>query len=168
LKLPLDLRTPITAPIQTNGERVFDPTLPHARTNLPGWLGSAYRRYNTGDGFFDEIRRCFVGDWWFTVNAKAAAKLIASRQEHEALRTRYADVFAPEESYSHTVLGNDPAIKLCTDNKRYADWSLQQPHPRELELRDLSAIQTSGCHFARKLVLGKSDALLDALDQLTA
>lgn len=134
------------------------------------WVNSCYQRYistvPSGISLFSTDFDCFAGDHWFTANAKAAEVLISSRRERSGLFHHYSNVFCPEELFYQTVLCNHRGIRICPDNRRYADWSGGGPHPKELEEDDLSAILKSGCHFARKFSAEKSFSLLEALDHL--
>ena len=111
---------------------------------------------------------CYVGEHWFTGNSKAAKALVASRRERNELFYHYSAVFCPEESYYQTVLANRQDLKLCGDNKRYADWSLGGSHPKELTENDLQDVLKSNCHFARKFAAYRSENIIKDLDRLHA
>jgi hypothetical protein len=64
----------------------------------------------------------------------------------------------------HTILGNAPGLRLCPDNKRYADWGAGRPSPKWLGLEDLPALRSSSHHFARKLSMRHDQRIYDALD----
>jgi hypothetical protein len=55
-----------------------------------------------------------------------------------------------DESLFHTVLCNQPELRICKDNKRYEDWSRDGKHPKWLEISDVPKMLASGAHFARK------------------
>ena len=134
------------------------------------WINRCYHRYistsRSDSPPFSADFECFAGDQWFTANSKSAEVLIASRRERNALFYHYANVECPEESFYQTILCNHHGIRICRDNKRYADWSGGGAHPKELGEDDLPAILKSGCHFARKVSAEKSACLLDALDRM--
>jgi hypothetical protein len=70
----------------------------------------------------------------------------------------------PEECYYHSILANEPEIKITRATKRYAEWLGGGSHPQNLGMSDLPALLSSGAHFARKFVEGSP--VLDELDRL--
>jgi hypothetical protein len=56
----------------------------------------------------------------------------------------------PEESLFQTALCSQPDLRICKDQKRYADWTNGGAHPKWLEVSDVPKILASGAHFARK------------------
>jgi hypothetical protein len=160
---------PPASPIDSIGEILLCPALPTHSGDVATWLKAAYHRYVSTDRsgtLFGPHYRCFVGDSWFTANAKAAAVLITSRREHCDLFYHYTNVCAPEESYYATVLCNDGSLNLCANNKRFANWQTPEAHPLLLTMSDMENMLASKCHFARKVSLEKSADLLHALDEL--
>ncbi len=117
---------------------------------------------------FNSRFRCYAGDHWFTGNARVAHKLIDGQSKYQKLFNYSRKRFCPEESIYHTILGNDPELRIIKDNKRYADWSDGCAHPKVLELTHLDTIVSSRCHFARKVSPTRSADLLAALDQIVA
>lgn len=110
-----------------------------------------------GPGF-----RCFYGDFWFAANRRVG-KILSNRtpqqvrlQDHLRNRT-FAD-----ESYFQTVLANEPGLRICRDNRRFALWETDS-HPRLLVESDVDAILSSNAFFARKFKDGTP--VLDRLDE---
>ena len=56
----------------------------------------------------------------------------------------------PDESLFQTALCSQPDLRICKDQKRYADWTNGGAHPKWLEVSDVPKILASGAHFARK------------------
>ena len=77
----------------------------------------------------------------------------------------YRRVPIPDESYFQCILANTAHLRVENDNRRYVDWSENRSHPKTLGLDDLSAMTSSGAHFARKFepASGAGD-VLDRLD----
>jgi hypothetical protein len=96
--------------------------------------------------------KIFAGDFWFEANQKAINRLLDPSLEK--LVRFYERKVIPDESIFHTALCNHTALKICTDNKRYADWTGGGSHPKWLDLSDVPKIIASGAHFARKFLPG--------------
>jgi len=106
---------------------------------------------------------CYVGSQWFTANRKAADVFLHPTPGQIRLRKYYSRRWVPDESFVHTVLGNDPSISIDRDPRRFAIWDLDGWHPRTLGLNELPEMQKSGAHFARKFA--PDGEVLDALDR---
>jgi hypothetical protein len=129
------------------------------------WRQIANERYINPDMVspFSDRLRCCGGDFWLTGNARVARRLIDAPSRYPELFKYYSTAFCPDESLCHTILGNDPDLRILKDNKRFSVWPDEGAHPRTLELADLPTILASGCHFARKISLTASEPLLNAL-----
>jgi Core-2/I-Branching enzyme len=106
---------------------------------------------------------CYVGSQWFTANKRAAVALVEGEGTHPQLWRRYQNVFCPDESYFHTLLGNTAGLRVSSDPSRYVDVS--GGSPKILTLDDYAAIRESGSWFARKFDEHRSAGLLDVLEQ---
>lgn len=113
---------------------------------------------------FDSTFRCYGGDTWFTARSSCAEALLRDDAKSKALRQYYSDREVPDESYYQTIVCNMPGVKICNDNKRYAEWRAGGSHPKFLGVEDLSNIEKSSAHFARKFREGAETAL-DELDR---
>lgn len=130
------------------------------------WRQIANERYIMTPNPFSESLRCCAGDFWLTGNARVAGKLIDAPARFPELFQYYSTFFCPDESLCHTILGNDPGLRIAKNNKRFAVWPYMGEHPKTLEVSDFDAIIRSGCHFARKCLPPVSAALLDRLDRV--
>jgi hypothetical protein len=110
--------------------------------------------------------KCFAGDHWFTGNRKVADALMAASSTHPQLFEHFTDRFCPDESIYHTILCNHPGLRICNDNKRYADWMGQDAHPRLLDHSDLEMIRSSRSHFARKFSATHCVEVLASIDRM--
>jgi hypothetical protein len=130
------------------------------------WRQIVNERYILPPHPFSEDLRCCAGDFWLTGNRRVAGKLIDSPARYPDLFKYYSTFFCPDESLCHTVLGNDPDLRIEKNNKRYAVWPDLGAHPKTLQDSNFDAITRSGCHFVRKCLPPVSDALLDKLDRI--
>jgi hypothetical protein len=113
---------------------------------------------------FSETLKCYGGSGWFTCNRKAAERLLTQSAENRALVAHYSGRFIPDESLPHTILCNQPDLKISKDSLRYIDWSIGGHHPKTLGMEDVPRILASGAHFARKFDLAKGAEVFDAID----
>jgi hypothetical protein len=113
---------------------------------------------------FSETLKCYGGSSWFTGNRKVAERLLARNAENQALLDHYSRKLAPDESIPHTILCNQPDLKVSKDSLRYIDWSLGGHHPKTLGMEDVTGILASGAHFARKFDLAEGVEIFDAID----
>lgn len=113
--------------------------------------------------FSDELR-CFDGDHWFTANRKVASLLLEPTPRHIRLQRHLKRRTSPDECYYQTVICNQPGLRLCRNNKRFADWAGGGgTGPRDLISGDLNGLIASGAHFARKFRPGSR--ILDQIDE---
>jgi hypothetical protein len=113
---------------------------------------------------FSETLKCYGGSAWFTGNRKAADRLLAQNADNRALVAHYSGRFIPDESLPHTILCNQPDLKISRNDMRYIDWSQGGHHPKTLGMEDVPGILASGAHFARKFDLAKGPEVFDAID----
>jgi hypothetical protein len=108
------------------------------------------------EGFRPRLAACrpsrvYGGDFWFHGNQKAIGRLLDD-PSLETLVRYYEKREIPDESIFHTALCNDATLRICADNKRYADWTSRGPHPKWLDFSDVPRMAASGAHFARKFL----------------
>jgi hypothetical protein len=113
---------------------------------------------------FSETLKCYGGSTWFTGNRKVAERLLARNAENRKVLAHYSRRFIPDESHWHTILCNQPDLKISKDSLRYIDWSLSGHHPKTLGMEDIPGILASGAHFARKFDLAMGAEVFDAID----
>ena len=129
-------------------------------------------RYLSGDMItryftpFSTTFRPFAGDWWHTINRRAAAVLIEDTAESRRLRRYYNHRPLPEESYHHTLLLNRPGLNFENNGLRFSRWSDGQAHPHLLGYDDIATMVSSPAHFARKFPF--DPALYSAVDAAVA
>ena len=110
-----------------------------------------------------------VGGWsWFNLSARAVAHLlefVAARPDYVAY---YRRCYCPDESFFHTILVNDPALRIENDSLRHVCWE-DRPFPSNPRTITRGALFEAALHsgqpFARKFDL---DVDADCFDELDA
>lgn len=111
---------------------------------------------------FNDAFAAYYGDHWFTANRRAASALVGPTPDSERLMRHLTLRAQADECYYQTVLANTPGLRICLDNKRYAEWNGGGAHPVMVEPKHVPAILASGAHFARKFAL--ESPAIDAID----
>jgi hypothetical protein len=122
------------------------PLVPPIRRNP---LATSRSRIPFGEGL-----ECFYGPRRFALTRDAVAAIDASLTAHPELALYYRDTLDPAESYFHTVLGNDPSIRVRVDDHRRL-WSAEPIGPGAVD-----AVLGSGADFAGPF----EDAALEFVD----
>lgn len=125
------------------------------RLRLGKWT---YRPDIEGNHPYKDGVTCFFGDHWFTANRKAVSALLEPTPLNRSLQRHYRQRVAPEESYYATLLANTPGLKICLDNRRFAEWNGGGAHPMLLTTAQVPDIIASNAFFARKF--GNDDAVI--------
>jgi len=115
---------------------------------------------------FSRSFHCFCGNTWFTANRQAAAEVLDFHAHTPRLAGNYAWKGNVDESYIHCILGNAPNLNVSQEPLHYMDWAAGGKSMKTLTRADLSAIQASGAHFARKFDPDVDSQVLDELDAL--
>ncbi|MGB7159630.1 MAG: beta-1,6-N-acetylglucosaminyltransferase [Tepidisphaeraceae bacterium] len=143
-----------------------------AGTGLPRFVSPGERHGEFKVGVlrspFNDRFRCFYGSSWWTLNRRAIESMCRTMDARPDLVRHYRRIlWAPNESFFMTLLGNDPSLNICTsNNKRLISWSDRPSgHPDVLKAEDLDRIITSDAHFARKIDQRIDPTLLDLLDR---
>jgi hypothetical protein len=105
---------------------------------------------------FGEGLECRYGPASFALSRRAAEVTDAAVRDHPELVLYYRDTLVPVESYIHTVLANDPSIRLGDDDRRFRS-------DRPIAIDELDAVLASGADFA-----GPFDPDADVLDAIDA
>lgn len=130
--------------------------------NNPAKLG--WRRCRTP---FSTVFPCIGGWSWLNLNRRAVARLlefVAARPDYVAY---YQRCYCPDESFFHTVLVNDPTLKIENDALRYVYWGGRRyPSSPGVITRGpvLDAALASGMPFGRKFDLKIDAGCFDELD----
>ena len=63
----------------------------------------------------------------------------------------YKQTIHPDESFFHTLLHNEPGIRVRNTSLSWTRWTGNNPNPHVLTTDDVPAAVASGSPFARKL-----------------
>lgn len=125
------------------------------------WLG-----IRSGRTPFKGEFMCYRGADWFSLSRKAVELVLEQCGERAALMRYYRRTLIPSESVVQTILGNQQALRISGDVRRYTQW--EQPHktgPRVLGLDDLEAVLRAPADFARKFDEEVDTRVLDEIDR---
>ena len=112
---------------------------------------------------YEPGRRCFQGSDWFTLSRRCVELVCGA---DPGLLDHYRRTLVPTESFVHTVLYNEPSLRLSGDTRRFTRWDDPSgPRPRTLRAADLEAMLDSGLDFARKFDERVDADVLDDLDR---
>lgn len=115
----------------------------------------------------------YSGRTWWTLTRGACEFILRFAEENPHVEEFFADSFAPEESFFHTIIGNSEFCSHVRGNLLYEDWSEGGSHPKmiagehiahfksHMQIFDLSE-GPSELLFARKF----SDETLERIDQV--
>ncbi len=123
-----------------------------------GWLDTS--------GIVGKDFPLFGGLWFMTLSRRAADYLSQFSQSHPKIKAHFSLMNIPSEVYPHTVLANNPDLKLSGHQHFFLDSSLsKRGRPLILGMEDLERIQASGMFFARKFDPSVDSEVLDRLDE---
>jgi hypothetical protein len=101
----------------------------------------------------------YHGSDWFTLSRRAVEAVLAAPG---AVTEHFLHTIVPTEAYVHTILANDPSLRLANDSRRFAEFEPGSPNPRVLGYDDVDAALASGQDFARKF---EDLGVLDEIDR---
>lgn len=108
----------------------------------------------------------FGGSYYMTLSRRAADYLCEFTRSHPEIRAHFSRMNRPSEVYPHTVLANNPELKLSGSQHFFIDvGSNKQGRPFLLGIDDLDRMIGSGAFFARKFEPEVDSEVLDCLDQ---
>lgn len=126
-----------------------------------------YRKY-LGD------LEAYAGNTWWTLTRDAAQYILQFVAENQHVVEFFKDVYAPEESFFHTILGNSVFRSRVRRNFLYEDASAQGAHPAMINERHVALFEAQDkvlatdiygsleALFARKF----SDESLDVMQRI--
>ncbi len=135
-------------------------------------LGLAERDYRNSLGSME----AYSGNTWWTLSREACQYIVDFVKTHKNVGDFFQNVFAPEESFFHTILGNSEFREKCRRNLLYEDWSAQGAHPEMISEKHCGFFESHAqvsiddgfgegeLLFARKF----SDQTLAQLDRMDA
>jgi len=123
-----------------------------------GWLDTS--------GILGKHFPLFGGLWYMTLSRRAVDYLSEFGRSHPETIANFRLMNIPSEVYPHTVLANNPDLKLSGHQHFFVDFRLsKRGRPLILGMKDLDQIQSSGMFFARKFDLNIDSEVLDRLDE---
>jgi Core-2/I-Branching enzyme len=109
---------------------------------------------------------CHRGLDWFTLSRGAVEAVDSFVDRRPEVLDFYRRTVIPTESFVHTVVANDPRLRLSSDHRRWVSFDDERrPRPSVLRVGDLESILASGAHFARKFDETVDRAVLDEIDR---
>ncbi len=154
-------------PVPKALDRVAGPALFHAASFLSPVLDA--RVLPRGRGIFLGLRRPlrglqpWTGSQWMALSRRAALAVLETVEARPRLVRRYRFALNPEESFFHTILGNDLGMRVIDEPVSFARWPHEgSPHPVVLTAGDIPAAVASGAPFARKF---EDPAVIDELER---
>ena len=120
------LRVPSTRPVYRFACRVL------AR------LGLAQRDYKRYLGKLEP----YSGLTWWALSREACQYLLEFKERDQNLTKFFENVFAPEETFIHTILGNSPFKSRMRRNLLYEDWSAEGARPETITERHLALFES--------------------------
>ena len=100
-------------------------------------LGLAQRDYRKYLGALEP----YSGITWWALTREACQYLVESEERDRVLTRFFANCFAPEETFFHTILGNSPFKSRMRRGLLYEDWSAEGAHPAMLNERHLALFE---------------------------
>ena len=117
---------------------------------------------------FSPALPCRRGADWLSLSRRAVEVVVSAAKRKPELMRHYRRTIVPTESFPHTVLHAEPALRLSSDTRRFTLWPSRSAHPALLRVGDLDRILSSGADFARKFDLTIDPIVMDELDHVVA
>jgi hypothetical protein len=117
---------------------------------------------------FSPALPCRRGSDWLSLSRRSVEVVVSAAQRMPELVRHYRQTVLPTESFPHTVLHAEPALRLSGDTRRFTSWPSRSAHPSVLRVADLESILSSGADFARKFDLTIDQVVMDELDRVLA
>lgn len=101
----------------------------------------------------------YGGEGWWNINREGAQILLDNFNNKNVMKS-FNYTFAADEILPHTVLANQPSLKLCNKTFRYQDWTTK-PAPGIITEKHLDKIKQEDIFFARKIDENKSKIIIE-------
>lgn len=112
------------------------------------------RKLHVNRGFPTQFDKLYCGFQWFSVSRQAANSIIGYSHQHRAFYRRLKFIYAPEETYSLTILPNlcNP-MTIINKNCRFIRWHKEKGNsPANLSTELFHLLAETEDLFARKAV----------------
>ena len=107
----------------------------------------------------------YGGGTYWSLSREAVGLVLDYINQHPDYLRRFRHTSIAEEICLPTLLANS-GIPLINNYMRYIDWGHDGGNPQVLNEKDYNKIVASGALFARKMESGKSDKLIELLQQI--
>jgi len=97
-------------------------------------MGLAQRDYR---GFLGNLE-VYAGNTWWALTREACQYVVEFEERNSHVGRYFQDVFAPEEAFFHTILGNSSFKSKIRRNLLYEDWSASIAHPAMINDRHIA------------------------------
>ena len=115
---------------------------------------------------FTPIFKCYRGPTWWTLSHECIKYILESVKNNPYLLRYYQRSLIPEESFFHSIVLNNHAMKIANRKLHYVMWrSSASAHPNVLISEDLDRIVTSKQFFARKFDMNVDSNVIDMIDE---
>ena len=106
------------------------------------------------------------GQVWSSFPCEVARYLSSYGDNHPQFWKDICTCMIPEELYFQTILMNSQYSNYVVPNPIYIEWRDNSGSPKTLRIEDLQQLLSSGNLWARKIVSGTSDELIEQLDKV--
>jgi hypothetical protein len=103
-------------------------------------LGLAQRDYKKCFGHLEP----YSGNTWWALTRDACQYILEFVERNQGVVKYFEDVFAPDEAFFHTILGNSACRSRIRRNLHFEDWSAQAPHPALINDRHVAWFEAQG------------------------
>jgi hypothetical protein len=100
-------------------------------------LGFAQRNYRKHFGSLE----AYAGNTWWTLTRDACQYISEFAGNNQYVGDFFQNVFAPEEAFFHTILGNSNFRSRIQRNLLYEDWSAEGAHPAMIGDQHIAAFE---------------------------
>jgi hypothetical protein len=119
----------------------------------------------------------YAGNTWWALSRESCHYILDFVEQNPKFVAYFESVFAPDEAFFHTILGNSPFKPRVRRNLLYEDWSTQGAHPVPMAKQHVTffasrdAVRIGDVYgegeavFARKFADSRLE-LLDKIDQM--
>jgi hypothetical protein len=133
-------------------------------------VGLAHRDYRKYLGSVEP----YAGNTWWALTRDACQYILEFVERNQHVKSFFQNVFAPEETFFHTILGNSPFRSQTRRNLVYEDWSVSGAHPAMINDQHLAffesqeKVEISDAYGSGELVFARkfSDESPDLLQRI--
>lgn len=110
----------------------------------------------------------YGGSQWWALTGDCVQWVVNYLNTNPGVVNYFKYTFIPDESFFQTLVCNSPFKEAVANrNLTYIDWENPNPTPpRVMTVEDIVALRNSNLLMARKFEPGRSDKVMDLLDQL--